>query len=88
MELCLKPKRGVSLLPEDAPFCDITRFSRSQVQTISPGLQRPLASGATRPQLWQEYFIAAIFSLQIWLVPTSDWLQYEQEIFSWVGLQR
>jgi hypothetical protein len=60
----------------------------SPFQPISAGLQRPSDSGDTRPQVWQEYFIAESFSLQIWLTLTSGVLQYEHAITSCVGLQR
>jgi hypothetical protein len=47
----------------------------------------PVVSTATLPQVSQEYRIAANFSLQIWLTPTSGILQYEQEMIVSVGLQ-
>ena len=60
----------------------------SENQVISNGLQRRASSDATLPQVWQEYFIAASFSLHIWAAPTSLAPQKEQDNFSMAGLQR
>jgi hypothetical protein len=57
-------------------------------QEISNGLQSSESSAATLPHDWQEYFIAASFSLHTWVAPTSVAPQYEQESVSTVGLQR